>query len=97
MNSHSRDEILAIVIDTLASINPTLAGAAADTRLLGSAAAVDSVGFVTLLVGLEQNLGDSSLVTEFMELGDTAEPDHPFRTVATLSDHIHRRQAVAAP
>jgi hypothetical protein len=96
MHHRSRNEVLAIVLSTLASVNPTLASADADTPLLGGMAAVDSVGFVTLLVSLEQNLSDDSLVTAFMELGGVAEEDHPFRTVGTLADHIHRRQAAPA-
>jgi hypothetical protein len=91
MNRYSRDEILKVVVNTLATINPTLAAASADTPLLGGTAVVDSVGFVTLLVTLEQNLGDGELVSSFMEQGSGAEHDHPFGTVASLSDHIHRR------
>jgi acyl carrier protein len=96
MNSHSRDEILASVIETLASVNPALANATADTPLLGSTAAVDSVGFVTLLVGLEQNLG-ASLVPSFLEQGGVSDQDNPFRTVASLSDHIYGQQTAPVP
>jgi hypothetical protein len=92
MHKQSRDEIVAVVARTLTTVLPTLPAANPDTPLLGSTAVLDSVGFVTLLVSLEQDLGNGvELVTSFMELSSVAEQEHPFRTVASLSDHIHGR------
>jgi hypothetical protein len=88
---HSSPEVLPVVITTLTAVLPTLPGAGPDTHLMGHEAVLDSVGFVSLLVSLEQNLGNRvDLVSSFMDVGTVAETDHPFQTVASLSDHIHR-------
>jgi acyl carrier protein len=82
-------DIVHVVVDTLTLVVPTITVADADTSLMGSEAVVDSVGFVTLLVSLEQNLaGKVDLVSSFSALGDVAEKDHPFRTVNSLASHI---------
>ncbi len=90
----SRDAILSIVAGTLAAVAPNLRAAGAETALMGSQAVLDSVGFVTFLVSLEQNLDNAvDLVTTFTDQAQAAEQDHPFRTVGSLADHIHSRLA----
>jgi acyl carrier protein len=84
-----RNEILKIVIDSLQVVSPEAGAVNADTHLLGANAALDSVGFITLLVTLEQNLpGAVDLSTAFMELDGVEETRHPFSTVGSLTDHI---------
>jgi acyl carrier protein len=97
VSPHTRDQVVSVVIDTLAAVSPDVGAASADTHLMGNQAVLDSVGFVTLLVSLEQNLGGAvDLAAAFIEQGDAADKDHPFRTVGTLADHIHRQMAAQA-
>jgi hypothetical protein len=89
-NGYTRDQIFAIVRDTLTAVAPDAGPVADDTRLLGSQAAIDSVGFVTLLVSLEQNLDNAvDLSASFMAQGDIDEGRNPFRTVGALTAHVH--------
>jgi hypothetical protein len=93
-NDFSRDAVLSVLVETLATVSPSLAGSTAQTALMGNQAALDSVGFVTFLVSLEQNLDNRvDLVSSFSEQGSFGEHDHPFRTVGSLAEHIHRHLA----
>jgi len=90
-NGSSRDHVLSVVVDTLTTVAPNLSGPGAETPLMGGQAVLDSVGFVTFLVTLEQNLDSAvDLVASFSEQGDVADQDHPYRTVGSLADHICR-------
>jgi hypothetical protein len=56
------------------------------TRLLGAGAVIDSVGFVSLLVSLEQQLpGPVDLASSFMNQPDG---ENSFSTVGSLTRHI---------
>ena len=93
MSRHTEDAIEKIIVDTIATLRPDGPKADASTPLLGIAAIVDSVGFINLLVALEQNLGgEVDLSTSFMERGDSEE-NNPFLTVGSLSLHIHELEA----
>ena len=81
------DAVRAIVVTALAQVVPGVA-VGDETTLVGDSAVIDSVGFVTLLVEVEQGLnGRVDLATSFLQHGSTIE-DSPFRTVATLVRHI---------
>jgi len=87
----SRDDLLSEITATLRSVRPDLGVPDAGTRLTGSEAVLDSVGFVTLLIALEQNLGNSlDLAASFLEVGGSEGESNPFHTVGSLADHIHR-------
>jgi acyl carrier protein len=90
-----KNQVLVTITETLQTVSPGIGAVAADTALVGQTAAVDSMGFVLLLVALEQRLGGTvDLSTSFMELGDREDESNPFRTVGSLAQHIE--QLVAA-
>jgi hypothetical protein len=94
VNGLSCQAVLSVLTDTLATVSPNLGGSSAQTPLMGGEAVLDSVGFVTFLVSLEQNLGNRvDLVSSFSDQGNAGEQDHPFRTVGSLAEHIHRTLA----
>jgi hypothetical protein len=85
----TRDRIESVIVDTLASIRPELPRPASSTTLIGEQAVVDSVGFITLLVAIEQNLdGAVDLSASFMEQSASDDAQNPFRTLGSLTDHI---------
>jgi hypothetical protein len=97
VNAQTPERILSVVIDTLAAVSPDVGQVGADTHLMGSQAVLDSVGFVTFLVSLEQNLGGSvDLASAFIEQGNVDDTDHPFRTAGSVAEHIHRQLAPQA-
>src|SRR5262245_5032375 len=70
-DGRSPAEVRSVVAATLQSVRPDVEGIGDDTLLLGTGAVLDSVGFVSLLVGLEQNLGNGmDLASSFLEQGD---------------------------
>jgi acyl carrier protein len=84
----AQDDTRAVVLETLALVSP---GLPSDDSLplIGSQASLDSVGFINLLVALEQRLGGAiDLSASFMEQGDGEGPGNPFRTVGSLTRHI---------
>ena len=87
----TRNEIIRAVVDTIGVVNPDVGTVDADTRLLGPNAVLDSAGFVTLLVALEENLESAvDLSASFLEQDDVDAPGHPFSKVGVLADHIVR-------
>ncbi len=93
----SKAEITAAIVESVRAVAPDTQAVGGSTRLLGDQALLDSVGFVTLLVGLEQRLGNGlDLWASFMEQDALAETDHPFLTVASLAEHIERLIAARA-
>jgi hypothetical protein len=88
---YSVQDLLALVASNVTAVEPAVASVSADTPLMGQEAVIDSVGFVTLLVGIEQNLGGAvDLAAWFMAQGDRAPAENPFRTAGSLADHLHR-------
>ena len=93
---HSRDAIVSVIVDTVATVSPNTGNVDEATQLLGSCAILDSVGFITLLVTLEQNLRNTvDLSASFIEQGHFEETKNPFLTVGSLANHIH--DLLAAP
>jgi acyl carrier protein len=93
----SKAEITAAIVESVRAVAPDAQAVGGSTRLLGDQALLDSVGFVTLLVGLEQRLGNGlDLWASFMEQDALAETDNPFLTVASLAEHIERLIAARA-
>jgi len=85
----SRNEIVRAVIDLVGVVSPDVGAVNAETHLLGPNAVLDSAGFVTLLVALEENLENTvDLSTSFLDQNDVEEAEHPFSTVGLLADHI---------
>jgi len=85
----TRDQVESVVVQTLASIRPELSPVSGATPLIGEQAVVDSVGFITLLVAIEQGLGSVvDLSASFMEQNAVDDSQHPFRTIESLTDHI---------
>ena len=63
---------------------------AADTRLLGRSAVLDSLGLVQLLVDVEQRLdADHGIAVTLADERAMSQKHSPFRSVSTLSDYIH--------
>ena len=82
--------IEAAIATALATIAPEAKNVGPATRLMGSGAVVDSIGFVSLLVSLEQLLpGRVDLASSYMEQPDGDETANPFYAVGSLTSHIH--------
>jgi len=78
--------IEAAITAMLAMIAPDARLDGPDTRLLGGGAVIDSVGFINLLVSLEQHLpAPVDLASSFMNQPDG---DNAFSTVGSLTRHI---------
>jgi|KBSSwiStaDraftv2_1062776.scaffolds.fasta_scaffold1145382_2 acyl carrier protein len=85
----TRPEVVKTVIDSVGAVRPDLANVSPETHLVGPTAVLDSVGFVTLLIALEGNLGNAvDLSASFLEQNGPEEPGYPFSTVGSLADHI---------
>jgi hypothetical protein len=85
----TRDEVIRAVVDSVKTIAPDVGSVDASTHLLGPRAVVDSVGFVTLLIEIEQQLASAvDLSNALMECGDLTAPSHPFATVGALTAHV---------
>ncbi len=85
----SNDEVQATVVEALATIAPQATDIDADSQLMGSVAIIDSVGFVNLLVTLEQMLPcQIDLAASYMEHTDADESQNPFQSVGKLVRHI---------
>ncbi len=85
------NDLLSLVIETIGVVSPGAADVNAATPLIGARAVLDSVGLVTLLVTLEQKLDNAvDLAALFMGQGDPDAPENPFRTVASLAEHLRR-------
>jgi acyl carrier protein len=83
-----------IVIDTLSAIliqrgAPPPSTLNRETPIFGQNGLLDSIGLVTLMVDLEQNLSDRLAVT--VQIADDramSQRNSPFRTVGTLTEFI---------
>ena len=77
------------VVDSVRVVSPDAATVDVNTHLVGPEAVLDSVGFVTLLITLEERLGNVvDLSASFLEQSELVESGDPFSTVGTLADHI---------
>ena len=88
---YSPSELLALVADAVATVSPAAGAVSSDTALIGPQAVLDSVGFVTLLVCVEQKLeGRVDLAASFMAQTDPESADNPFRTAGALAGHLQQ-------
>ena len=94
VDSYTRDAIVSVIADAVATVSPDSGAVDETTYLLGSYAILDSVGFITLLITLEHNLKNAvDLSASFMEQGNFEETKNPFLTVGSLANHIHNLMA----
>jgi acyl carrier protein len=89
-----RDRILALVRESyrlaLAEAKrPEPEAVDEETRLVGDGAAVDSLGLVALILGLEERLSDQlGLDVSIMDERALSRSRSPFRTVGSLTDYV---------
>lgn len=79
-------------IDHINSANPDRVPLekAPGTELFGSAAALDSLGIMNLIVAVEENI-KRDMNIEIVIVGDMFDIDnHPLQTVQALADHVER-------
>jgi hypothetical protein len=90
-SSYTSVGITAVIREALVMVTQREAGVFdRNTPLTGKEAVIDSVGFVTLLITVEQGLnGVVDLAADFMEHGSVGEETNPFRTLGSLADHIY--------
>jgi acyl carrier protein len=95
--SPDRAEILAVVVSiveeaiSLAGPPPQDLVLDEETALLGPAAALDSMGLVTLIVDLEQRIEEQYGQTViFADEQAMSRRNSPFRTIGTLTDHVYQ-------
>jgi len=94
-SGHEND--IAAVVQSVLTVAPDARDVGSETRLVGSDAILDSVGFVTLLVALEQRLGDGiDLSTAFLSYDAVDEQHNPFRTVGSLAAYIGQLRSPGA-
>ena len=85
----SRAEVLEAIITSVATVAPDVGHVDATTHLLGPSAVFDSVGFITLLIAIEQRLnGSVDLSSSLMAQDAVPEAENPFLTVGSLTDHV---------
>jgi acyl carrier protein len=92
----SRSEIAGLVLSSLEDVlaigddnrpDPTQLGD--DTRLIGREGLLDSMGLVTLIVGVEQRLEEEyDLVVVLADERAISQKHSPFRSVGSLADYI---------
>ena len=90
----NRDQALALVLRRLAALGrelgkPALENADASTRLFGEAAALDSIGLVTLIADLEEDIRIATGTT--VTLADEKAMSRltsPFRRVDLLAEYV---------
>ena len=91
-------EILALVLSSLRDVLATETDSQSipvdvngDTRLLGRMGLLDSMGLVALIVEIEQRLEEEhDLVVVLADERAMSQEHSPFRSVASLTDHICR-------
>jgi acyl carrier protein len=87
----TQSDLTQTIIGAVLAVSPTAGTISADTCLMGQGAVLDSIGFVTLLVQLEQDLGNAvDLSSSFIEQSGVEEAKHPFLTVGSLAQHLER-------
>lgn len=63
-----------------------------DTNLMGDASTLDSLTIVNLFVAIEQVIEDETgEVVIVVDQDAIGTDEHPFRTVATLAEHLDKR------
>jgi hypothetical protein len=89
MTDTNEASFLRIVREAITEIVPAADRVNEGTQLIGEAAVVDSVGFITLLVAIEHRLdGHVDLAASFLEHGMADNPTNPFLTVGSLTRHL---------
>ena len=98
----TREQALALVLRRLAALGrelgkPALEKADAQTRLFGEAAALDSIGLVTLIADLEEDVrqetGRDVVLADEKAMSRLTSP---FRRAGLLADHLVATVAEAA-
>ena len=85
----SESRFVSLVLETLTSLAIDIRDVGVQTPLIGGEAIVDSIGFITLLIGLEQGVNNRiDLSASFMDHGAEDGPANPFRTVGSLAAHL---------
>jgi acyl carrier protein len=83
--------VLEALFESLKSVVPNAKLEGADTKLLGTDAVVDSVGFLGFLMSAESALGNTvDLSALLIEAGDVPSEESPFRTVGSLANYIEQ-------
>lgn len=83
--------LIEALIESLRSVVPNAKLEGASTKLLGTDAVVDSVGFLGFLMSAESMLGNTvDLSALLIETGDVPPEDSPFRTIGSLANYIEQ-------
>src|SRR5688500_9257302 len=93
--SDPKAKLVSMILSACAELNPTLKkpldlSARGATRLYGVEGALDSLSLVSLIVAVEQGIGDEFGTT--VPLADEramSAKNSPFRSVDTLADYAH--------
>ncbi|HAJ36040.1 MAG TPA: hypothetical protein DCL15_10130 [Chloroflexi bacterium] len=81
--------ILAALQDVLAGVEGEAMAPDENTRLIGRASVLDSMGLVTLIVEVEQRLeADHDLVVVLADDRAMSQTRSPFLSVGTLADYV---------
>ena len=88
-----KSSIKKIIVDSIKNLNLSQDSheqidASPDAKLLGAESNLDSLGLVTLLVDIEDNLADQGCHVSLMDEKAMSAERSPFRSVETLAQYI---------
>ena len=91
-----RDDLVKLIIDQARAVLETSGGAdgpvQADTRLFGKGGLFDSMGLVSLIVAVEQEIDDRfGVAVALADEKALSRSSSPYLTVATLADYAAER------
>jgi hypothetical protein len=97
ISSHPHaEDLLTLVFRSIALVRPDLSGISPESLLVGTGAVLESVDLVSLLVTLEQSLDNRvDLASSLLQEPNVTVEDNPFRTAASLAEHIHHLMETA--
>jgi acyl carrier protein len=90
----ARERVLQAIARAIGQLNRTRPagrrlGTAPETELLGEGGSVDSLGFVNLVVAIEEEIEEEfGVAVSIADAQARARTGHPFRTVGTLADYV---------
>jgi len=90
----ARERVLQTIARAIGQLNqtrpaPQRIGTAPETALLGEGGSVDSLGFVNLVVAVEEEIEEEfGVAVSIADEKARARTDNPFKTVGTLAEYV---------
>jgi len=89
----SREQVVQLILDVASELNASLEtpidiARREDAPLFGGQGVLDSFGFVSLIVAVEQALDDAGVSVILADERALSQSASPFRTVGSLADYV---------